>query len=203
LLDNLHLLATIGPGVVAAKRVAGEDVVVGKSMAMRRADLEALGGFETVKDVLAEDYVLGGLVARELGKRVALAARPVENVSQDKRVRDFVDRYRRWAVIHRQSVKLPVYLAEALLQPACFAAAAAAFDRSLGALALLLVAGEIALVAATARRLRPGGLPLLALLAIPLKDALVGLAWVHGLVSRRVEWRGHLLQVLPGTRLSG
>ena len=200
LLDNLHLLATIGPGVVAAKRLAGEDVVVGKSMALRRADLVALGGFESVKDVLAEDYVMGRRVVAELGKRVALG-RPVANVSRDKAVRDFVDRYRRWAVIHRQSVSLPVYLGEALLQPACFALAAATLAPALAGVAAALVVAEVVLVAATARCLRPGGMPLASLLAVPLKDVLVGAAWVHGLLTRRVEWRGHLLEVLEGTRL--
>ena len=37
----------------------GKDYVVGKSMAMRWSDVRALGGFGVVKDVLAEDFVLG------------------------------------------------------------------------------------------------------------------------------------------------
>jgi ceramide glucosyltransferase len=40
----------------------GRDFVVGKSMALRRSDLDALGGFEAVKDVLAEDWVMGRMV---------------------------------------------------------------------------------------------------------------------------------------------
>src|SRR5262249_10520354 len=68
LLDNLYLTTYIGPGVVAAKRLLGKDFVVSKSMALRREDLRALGGFEAVKDVLAEDYVTGRLVVGELGK---------------------------------------------------------------------------------------------------------------------------------------
>jgi hypothetical protein len=95
-----------------------------------------------------------------------------------------------------------MYLAEALLQPACFALSAIAVDPSLVLVAAALVCAEMILVAALGRRLRPGGIPVAGLVAVPLKDALVGLAWLHGLVSNRVEWRGHLLQVLPGTRLA-
>ena len=73
LMDHLHLAGSITPGIVGAKRLAGRDFVVGKSMALRRADLDALGGFEAVKDVLAEDWVLGVMVPSALGKRVAVA----------------------------------------------------------------------------------------------------------------------------------
>ena len=53
------MTSSIGPGMVGAQRVSGKDFVVGKSMAMWRRDLERMGGFEAVCDVLAEDYVLG------------------------------------------------------------------------------------------------------------------------------------------------
>ena len=66
--DNLHLTGVITPGVVAAKLLAHKDYVIGKSMAMRRADLEVLGGFEAVNNVLAEDFVLGRAVTRAAGQ---------------------------------------------------------------------------------------------------------------------------------------
>jgi hypothetical protein len=56
---NLHLCADVGAGMIVTKRLMGLDFVVGKSMALRRSDLDALGGFEAVKDVLAEDWVMG------------------------------------------------------------------------------------------------------------------------------------------------
>jgi len=59
LMDNAHLSSGIAPGMVAALALADFPIVVGKSMALRRSDLRALGGFAAVKDVLAEDYVLG------------------------------------------------------------------------------------------------------------------------------------------------
>src|SRR5512133_3397827 len=74
LMDHLHLAGCIAPGVVAAKRLARRDIVVGKSMALRRRDLDRMGGFATVKDVLAEDYVMGLRVSTVLGKHVAVAA---------------------------------------------------------------------------------------------------------------------------------
>ncbi|HEX7487465.1 MAG TPA: glycosyltransferase, partial [Anaeromyxobacteraceae bacterium] len=130
LFDHLHLAGAVAPGVIAAKRLVGLDVVVGKSMALRRADLVRLGGFEVVKDVLAEDFVLGVLVPERLGKRVALAPTPVRNLSERRTLADFAGRYRRWAVLQRQLVGPFLYAAQALLNPVLLAAGGLACARS-------------------------------------------------------------------------
>ncbi len=204
LFDHLHLAGSVAPGVVAAQRLAGRDIVVGKSMALRRRDLEALGGFEAVKDVLAEDYVMGLAVGRVLGKRVAVGRRPIVNVSARRSLSDFAARYRRWAVLQRQAVGPVAYAAQALLNPVLLAAVGAALDP--GARTLALLAGtalaKIALDGAAARALRPGGFRLRQLALVPAKDLVFGAAWAYGLVHREVAWRGTRLVVLPGTRIA-
>lgn len=204
LLDNLHLAGAIAPGVVAAQRLAGREVVVGKSMAFRSADLAALGGFLAVKDVLAEDYVLGLLVGERLGKRVAISRRAVENVSRRRGVGHFLSRYARWAVLQRQAVGPAVYAAQALMNPVLLATSG--FLVAPGAESLAALAGtcgtKIAVDAAAARALRPGGFRLRQLAAIPAKDLLFGAAWAYGLVRDEVSWRGNRLRVLRGTRIA-
>lgn len=203
LLDHLHLAGAVAPGVIAAKRLCGRDVVVGKSMAFRRRDLAALGGFEVVKDVLAEDYVLGVLVTRRLGKRVALAPSPIRNVGQRQSVAAFSARYRRWAVLQRQLVGPCLYAAQALVNPVLLAAAALACERS--ALAAAGFAGtcavKSALDGAAARALRPPTFAPWHLALVPAKDLLLGGAWAYGLVRREVSWRGTRLLVGPGSRV--
>lgn len=203
LMDHLHLAGSIAPGVVGAKRLAGRDLVVGKSLALRRADLDALGGFEAVKDVLAEDWVLGVMVPARLGKRVAVARRPVENVSRRRSVRDFAGRYRRWGVLQRQAVGPVPYVAQAILNPvllASVAAAAAPGRATLGALAAACVA-KAALDGAAARALRAGGFRVAQLAWVPVKDLVFGAAWLHGLLRRDVVWRGRRILVTRGTRI--
>jgi ceramide glucosyltransferase len=202
LLDNLHIAGAIAPGVVAAKRL-GKDIVVGKSMALRRSDLAALGGFEAVKDVLAEDYLLGVAVPSRLGKRVAIAHRPVEGVSARRTVGGFVARYARWAVLHRQAAGPVLYAAEVLLNPILVAALALAAAPGLAALAGFAAACGLKALAdeLSARRVRPNGFRVRQLLAVPLKDLLIGAAWTYGLVRREVTWRGNRLRVLAGTRV--
>jgi ceramide glucosyltransferase len=204
LFDHLHLAGSVAPGVVAAKRVAGRDVVVGKSMAFRRRDLQALGGFEAVKDVLAEDYVLGLMVSDVLGKRVAIGRSPVRNVSAGKSVSEFSARYRRWAVLQRQAVGPVVYSAQVLLNPVLLAAAglaASVTPTALGAFLATCVA-KTGIDAAAARALRPGGFRVRQLAAVPLKDLVFGAAWAYGLVRSEVEWRGARLRVGRGTRIA-
>jgi ceramide glucosyltransferase len=202
LCDALHLGASVGAGMIGAKRVASKDLVVGKSMALRRADLAALGGFEWVRDHLAEDYVIGKGVPDRLGKRVVVARVPVQNVSRRRSLLDFYRRYRRWSVIHRFAVGRLVYAGELVLNPTALALAALALEpgRSQAVAAAALVAARVALDGATVRllagRLRPA-----ALLAVPIKDLVLAAAWWHGFLVDRVDWRGNLLRVLPGTRL--
>jgi ceramide glucosyltransferase len=202
-LDSLHLSGGIGPGMVAAKRVAKKDFVLGKSMALRRQDLERLGGFTAVCDVLAEDYVLGRLITGRLGKRVVMARGVVRNVSIGRRVGAFLDRYARWSVMHRKAVGPFAYACELLLTPTLLALAAFVARPCARAGALLLGACVLraALDDAAAVALRGHGFSPWALCAVPLKELLVGAAWLHGLFRDTVVWRSNRLVVLPGTRL--
>ena len=204
LLENLHLAGGVAPGIAAAKAIAGRDVVMGKSMALRREDLAAMGGFEPVKDLLAEDYVIGQMVPRLLGKRVELAARPVQNVVQDRTLPQFFHRARRWAVLQHALVGPWLYAAQVVHNPVLFATLAlCAAPAPWTSAAWLAVAISRALLdGAAGASLRPGGFRPVQLLRVPLKDLLLGLAWVEGFFRRTVNWRGTRLRVLPGTRLA-
>ncbi len=204
LLENLHLAGGVAGGIAAAKAIADRDVVMGKSMALRRADLATLGGFDPVKDLLAEDYVLGRMVPEVLGKRVELCSRPVENVVQDRTVTQFTHRARRWAVLQRTLVGPVPYAAQALRNPVLLATLALlAAPGRWTALAWCAVAAARALLDGRAgAALRPGGFRAVELAAVPLKDLLLGAAWAEGFVRRTVDWRGTRLRVLPGTRLA-
>jgi len=204
LLDNLHLGASIGAGMIGAKRVARKDLVVGKSMALRRGVLRALGGFESVGDVLAEDYVLGRRVGGCLGLTVVMARRPVRNVTRGRSVGEFLARYNRWSVLHRKALGPFIYTSGLLLNPLALAAGGAALSPSLGSLEALLACAfaKAAYDASALRALRGGSITLAQLIASPLKDLLLASAWLHGMMRSTVKWRGNRLRVLAGTYLA-
>jgi ceramide glucosyltransferase len=204
LLDNLHLASSAAAGVIAAKRLADKDIVVGKSMALRREDVEALGGFFSVKDVLAEDFVIGQWVTRRLGKRVLVARTPVFNVSLKKCVGAFFKRYLRWSVIHHSSVGTGTYLAQGLLNPVPLALLGALLEPGVATFAAVAAVAltKAAIDVTVFRLMRPERVSWRSVPAVLLKDALLFVAWCNGLFSRTVDWRGNRLRVLPGTRLA-
>jgi ceramide glucosyltransferase len=202
-LDNLQAASGVGPATIAAKWLSGRDVVVGKSMAFRRRDLELLGGFESVKDFLAEDYVLGVNISRRLGKRVAIGSMAILNVNRRRTGRDFLSRYGRWCVMQRKIAGTPVYASQLLLYPLPFAAAAVASGPGFApfALAILAVGAKAVLDGTLARTLRGSGFGARVLFLSPLKDLLFATAYLRAFLENTVEWRGNRLRVLAGSRL--
>jgi ceramide glucosyltransferase len=199
-LDNLYVATVVTTGVVAAKW-AGRDLVVGKSMALRRSDLDKMGGFHAARNHLAEDYVLGKKVA-ELGKRVRICQLPVYQVSQKRTYPEFMARQRRWAIIHRTAIAPITYIGQAAMNPI-----------PLTLLALLAYPSRPTLVAFAATwalkalldwgaiRLHRPAFGLRTPFYVMLKDLSLFMAWCYGAYRRSVLWRGTRLRVEHGSRL--
>jgi ceramide glucosyltransferase len=202
-LDNLHLASSVATGMVAAQRVARRPLVVGKSMALWRHDLELLGGFESVANVLAEDHALGSRIRDELRAGVAVSSLPVWNIAVEKSLGHFFRRYLRWSVIHRTAISLPTYLAESLLNPIPLAVIGYALRPTAGAATTLVVCAVLkpTLDAVAFSHLRRERFSWRAFGVVWLKDLLLFATWVHGLFARTVVWRGNRLRVHAGSRL--
>lgn len=202
-MDNLHLTAFVSPAMCFALQAARITCVVGKTMLLRRSALEELGGLELVKDVLAEDFVLGEAY-QKAGKHVLLSATPVQNVNIEASVDRFMSRHARWLRM-RAVISMPGMIADLLANPVAMgilAVIVSGFDLRL----VLALAGVFAakpfLDGIAVRRLRGTPMALRHLVLTPIKDVLVAAVWPYALLSRSVEWRGIRMHIGRGSRVT-
>lgn len=119
-LENLQLTTFATPAVIASELLSSAPLTVGKSMAIRRNVLEAIGGFGAVGGVLAEDHLLGRLV-RRAGYRVGLSFAVVENRNVDCGATRTIERHTRWAKM-RRNITPGMFALEPLADPLVMAA---------------------------------------------------------------------------------
>ncbi len=175
-------------GVLVARMLEGMRFAVGPTIAARREAIERIGGFERLKDYLAEDFVMGRLAA-EAGIGVILSACVVEHHIGGQKLRANAAHRLRWARSTRRSRPkgyagqiftnpLPLALLLWAVQPAWWpVAAVTALFRAAAAWA---VAGWVLHDPLTARLWW----------LLPLQDLASFAFWVGGFFGNTIVWRG-------------
>ena len=195
-MESLHLLSFVVAGNVIAA-FGKVPCVVGKSMAIRREVLRAIGGFEAFAGVLAEDQAIG-LAVRDAGYDVLLSPLVVRNVVVNRTLRRALDRQIRWNKI-RFAFSKAMYSAEFLVNPLPLAMVASVFGAPLSIPLLIAVTriAQIGLLAiATGAPIRVRELAL-----VPLLDLLQFATQFVPYVDDRVTWRGYTARLGPKTLL--
>ncbi len=84
------------PNVLTGMALNMAEPCVGATIALRRDTLEAIGGFDRIKDQLADDYMLGEAV-REQGQEIAVADFVVGHAHSERSLSEVWRRDLRWA----------------------------------------------------------------------------------------------------------
>ena len=208
--ENLHLNSFIIGSVSFLDRVLGMPCVIGKSMLMKKADLDALGGLAAFKDILAEDFIIGREMDKS-GKKVVLSNHLVSNVNEYWDVKRFLNRHTRWGKL-RWKIGGAKYVSELLINPVFIATLPVlltgpsretlSFAAVIGLIKVLgdFLLGRTIESAAACTYLHKQS-PLLYFL-VPAKDIIIGFLWFVPLLSSTVVWRGNRYVIGQDSRLS-
>lgn len=171
----------------------------GATMALRRATLEAVGGFEALADTLADDYVLGQAV-RRLGLGVTLSPHLIDDIVAEPGFAALFRHELRWA----RTVRLAApwgYLGSIVTYPVPLALIGWLLGARPVAAAILVLA--LFCRAWSARRLDHAlGLRRASLWLLPLRDLLSFAVFAASFLGRSVAWRDRKFRVSPSGQLS-
>ncbi len=188
-------------GATTAQMLGPMDFAVGPTMAVRRACLDEIGGFDATRPYLAEDFVIGKWAA-EKGWKVKLSSYVVEHRIGGESFAPNLRHRLRWHRSTRASRPLG-YVAQAFTYPLPFAVALVAWSPSVWTWTLLGICAAMRVVAAVAVAGRLLGVRLSPRfwLLLPLQDAFSFAVWLAAFFGNRVEWRGRRFVLLRGGRL--
>jgi ceramide glucosyltransferase len=188
-------------GVLVAWLFGEVNFMLGATMAVRKAVLAEIGGFESMVDYFSDDYELGNRIAAK-GHRVALIPHPVAIVYPRETLRDAFQHQLRWNLSIRFS-RPAGHLGLIFTQGLPLAILAAICTPSLGWAAAVLAA-YIILRRVSAWKIGVAGMKDANLRnkmeLLLLRDAFAFVVWVTSFFPRQVLWRGKEFQV-RGKRL--
>ncbi|MDR3439651.1 bacteriohopanetetrol glucosamine biosynthesis glycosyltransferase HpnI [Telmatospirillum sp.] len=176
------------PSALVAQALGRTDGCFGATMAVRRDLLAAIGGFAPLRDTLADDWALGAAV-RSNGRRIALAARPVDIIVHEPDLGSLLAHEIRWgrtiAAIDRTS-----YMASVTTQPVALAALAVILGGAAWPFLAILAAAIAVRVGTVRSQERALRLPRAALHWLAVRDMLTFFVFVVACCGRSVIWRG-------------
>ena len=199
-LESLGISTDFMPGVLVAMQIErGLRFGLGSTLALRKGDLQAIGGFEALTDYLADDYQLGRRIA-ERNLRIELSRTIVETYLPNYDFAGFITHQLRWMRTIRASrpagyAGLPLTFTLPWAMHSLILARGARWAWGLFAVAVLLrfaaaiVTGGFVLRDRTVLRL---------FWLLPLRDLLAPFVWMAGLVGRKIVWRGKVFELEHG-----
>ncbi|MFN8008093.1 MAG: bacteriohopanetetrol glucosamine biosynthesis glycosyltransferase HpnI [Terriglobia bacterium] len=198
-LEALGISAEFMPGVFVSRLVEGIRYALGATMATTRTRLQSVGGFQSIANHLADDYMLGQRIARA-GYEIYLAPCVVETIQPAKslaamlthqiRLARGIRACRPWGhlgLIFTYGTVLAFF--HSLLR--CFDFPSLVFLG--GSVLLRLIVG-----------LAIGGYGLRDRIVqsyfwlLPARDCMGFVVWLISLFGRRVEWRGRIYKLCDG-----
>ena len=201
-LEALGITAEFVPGVLAAWLLEGMRFALGATMATTQTVLQAIGGFPAIGNHLADDFMLGQLIA-QAGYEVRLAPYVVDTVLAPGGFRRMLTHQVRWSRAKRISRPLG-YLGMLLTHGIPLALLTLLASHS-ATPSLMLLGTTLSLRLAMAWLIGVQGLHDRVLQKyvwlLPVRDLLSFGIWCLGLVGKHVEWRGQVFEIVDDGKI--
>ena len=201
LLGALFINEWFIPSVLVDAEINGIDFCFGPVTAVRRAALDAIGGFGPLADHLADDFMLGQLVARA-GYQIVLSPHAVDTVVDEPGLHSLIRHELRWARTVRTCRPLDHVLSLVTQALPLTALLVLAWEPSLLGSAVLatVILLRLRLSRVVSERFALGETPLW---LIPIRECLCFAVWAASLVGTGVRWRGRRFSITRDGRLVG
>jgi len=204
-IESLGISTDFIPGVLSARFLEkGLHFGLGSTLAFRRRDLEAVGGFDTLLDYLADDYELGRRIAAT-GKRVEIGIPVVSTFLPAYTLREFLRHQLRWSRTIRDARRwgytgllFTFGLPWALLTLVVARGAAWAWVLLAMTLAARVAVGFASAVIVLGERRSFLAIPVLDIPLLVLRDLIAPLVWAASFLGNRIYWRGDVFQLKDG-----
>jgi ceramide glucosyltransferase len=204
-LEAIGLNTEFIAGLVLARMMDGVKFAVGPTIAARRKTLEGIGGFDAVKDYLAEDFVMGSLAAAR-GAGVILSSYIIQHRIGAQRFGANLRHRLRWNRSTRRS-RPAGYAGQVFLNPLplallLWAAAPGWWAAAPGwwPVAPAAVLFRAAAVWATSQYVLRDPLARRLWFLVPLQDIAAFLGWIAGFFGNTILWRGRKYLLLRDGR---
>jgi ceramide glucosyltransferase len=199
-LESLGISTDFAPGVLVARQMeAGIHFGLGSTLAFRKSELDAIGGFESLVDYLADDYQLGKRIS-DLGRRVVLSEVVVETFLPAYTLAQFVQHQLRWGRAIRDSRRRGYFglLFTFGLPWALLAALTKYGEIWAWVLLVFVISLRFAVALMVGVRVLRDRQIVNWLFLLPLRDLMAPLIWVASLSGNTIEWRGDTFTLKDG-----
>ena len=185
-------------GVLVARMLDGMKFALGPTIAARRQTLARIGGFDAVKDYLAEDFVMGKLAA-ERGDGVILSSYVIEHAIGAQPFAANMRHRLRWNRSTRRSRPWG-YIGQVFTNPLPPALVLCAVKPEWWPVLAVTVLFRAAAGWATAGHVLRDPLTRRLWWLTPLQDIASFLVWLAGFFGNTIVWRGRKYYLLPDGR---
>jgi ceramide glucosyltransferase len=204
-LEAVGMTVEMSSGICADGLLEPVQFALGPTMVTRRAGVEELGGFESLAEYCADDFVLGNWIAKN-GHKVVLSGHVIDHMVLQADFVDSMNHQVRWMKSTRFS------------RPKGHFGTILTFGVPFGVLAwvaaLMLgmpVLGWCALLGSVLGRSLQAWVVgryvvqerriLTAMVLFPLRDLMGAFIWAMSYASNRIQWRGEIYELVDGGRM--